>query len=125
MCSGVPADQPWLGQRWPALPVLPDDPTAVQRHPPGHDKDRWRRGYNIPKCGHPRPGIHRQRTGISLSGGGIRAASVALGVLQSADFRTTVVPAAQYLVSVSGGGYTAGAFQQNLTRQAQTPGPSR
>jgi hypothetical protein len=102
-------------ESWPALPVLPDDPVRADADRARLDRDRWRRGYNTPQCGRPRPGTHGQRTGISLSGGGIRAASVALGVLQSDEFRTTAVPAAQYLVSVSGGGYTAGAFQQNLT----------
>ena len=63
----------------------------------------------------PAPGSRGSGRASPLSGGGIRAASVALGVLQNDEFRTTVVPAAQYLVSVSGGGYTAGAFQQNLT----------
>ena len=104
---------PW--ESWPALPVLPEDPVRAGGDRPRSDRDRWRRGYNTPPCGRPRPGIHGLRTGISLSGGGIRAASVALGVMQNDEFRKNVVPAAQYLVSVSGGGYTAGAFQQNLT----------
>ena len=54
-------------------------------------------------------------------GGGIRAASIAMGALQSPDFRTEVVPQAQYLVSVSGGGYTAGAYQQTLTSAGTDP----
>lgn len=77
---------------------------------------RWRRGYAVPACAHPRPApTGSETTGICLSGGGVRAASVALGVLQAERFRTQVVPHAQYLVSVSGGGYTAGAFAQALT----------
>ncbi len=77
---------------------------------------RWRRGYAVPSCSHPRPApTGSETTGICLSGGGVRAASVALGVLQAERFRTEVVPHAQYLVSVSGGGYTAGAFAQALT----------
>jgi hypothetical protein len=108
----------------PALPVLPGDhgPAADEGKPAGHAEDeaaeeraRWWRGYNVPQCGHPHPGIHDQPTGICLSGGGIRAASVAMGALQAPEFRERVVPAAQYLVSVSGGGFTAGAFQQCLT----------
>lgn len=50
--------------------------------------------------------------GFCLSGGGIRSGSVAMGVLQTMreDLR-----AARYLISISGGGYTAGAFAQLLT----------
>jgi len=40
---------------------------------------------------------------------------VALGALQSDVFRRAVLLDAKYLISVSGGGYTAGAFQQVLT----------
>jgi hypothetical protein len=74
---------------------------------------RWLRGYQIPLSKrHPAGG---EVTGICLSGGGIRAASFALGALQAKKMRDSVMPAATYLVSVSGGGYTAGAFQQALT----------
>jgi hypothetical protein len=108
-----------LGKRQPPLPVLADDPVLpadpASGYPVGSDHGRWRRGYNVPECGCPHRGVHGRRTGICLSGGGIRAASVALGVFQAPEFRQTVVPAAQYLVSVSGGGYASGAFQQNLT----------
>jgi hypothetical protein len=102
-------------QRRRALPVLPGDPAAGTGDPAAQERVRWWRGYNVPACGHPHAGIHGQPTGICLSGGGIRAASVAMGALQAPRFRKDVVPAAQYLVSVSGGGYTAGAFQQALT----------
>jgi hypothetical protein len=66
---------------------------------------RWRRGYQVPDA---EPGT----TGLCLSGGGIRAASVAMGALQSLRSRLLQ---ARYLVSVSGGGYTSGALQQALT----------
>ena len=78
---------------------------------------RWLRGYRVP----PPPEEHQHRDkrhdriGICLSAGGIRAASVALGALQAKRLRSEVLPEATYLVSVSGGGYTAGAFQQALT----------
>ena len=64
--------------------------------------------------------------GISCSGGGIRAASVALGVLSSLeghrvdgapiadgafDGRSSILDGAKYVASVSGGGYTAGAWR--------------
>lgn len=46
-------------------------------------------------------------------GGGVRAGAVALGVLQSLR-EHGIVQQARYLVSVSGGGFTAGALQQTL-----------
>jgi hypothetical protein len=52
--------------------------------------------------------------GICVSGGGIRSASVTLGALQALRDKGTLAKA-RYLVSVSGGGYTAGAFQLALT----------
>lgn len=120
-----------VAERRPALPVLAGDrgPTgdgALAGDEAAQERARWWRGYNVPQCDHveggaPHPGIHGRPTGICLSGGGIRAASVAMGALQAPEFRERVVPAAQYLVSVSGGGFTAGAFQQNLTG-ARSPG---
>jgi predicted acylesterase/phospholipase RssA len=55
--------------------------------------------------------------GIALSGGGIRSAAFCLGALQALDFHH-VVPHADYLSTVSGGGYigacvTAGMSQNN------------
>jgi hypothetical protein len=108
----------------PAAPVLPDDPrygtAPVRASDSGQDgpRTRWLRAYTTPGCGHRHPGESAEATGICLSGGGIRAASVALGVLQSPEWRAHVIPEAHYLVSVSGGGYTAGAFQQALTGAA-------
>ncbi|MFG2297986.1 hypothetical protein [Streptomyces sp. NPDC048603] len=55
-------------------------------------------------------------TGICVSGGGIRSASVTLGALQALR-EHGVLDRAEYLVSVSGGGYTAGAFQLAVTRR--------
>jgi hypothetical protein len=50
---------------------------------------------------------------VCLSGGGVRSASVALGAVQALR---PVVKEADYVISVSGGGYTAGALVQALTR---------
>lgn len=47
--------------------------------------------------------------GIALSGGGIRAACLGLGVLQAAD-RSGLLAGARYVSAVSGGSYTATAF---------------
>ncbi|WP_244231207.1 patatin-like phospholipase family protein [Saccharomonospora piscinae] len=104
----------------PPRPVEPDDPAmptdADSRAP------RWRQAYTVPDV---RPSVVSERwrrgehtTGFCLSGGGIRAASVALGALRS--LRAELLDA-RYLVSVSGGGYTAGAFQQALTGAGPPP----
>jgi hypothetical protein len=114
-----------------ARPVLPDDPWNPGRdqavEPPTSppldgSTARWRRAYDVPVCADSRPPTGNppgQVTGIGLSGGGIRAASVAMGALQSREWRHSVIPAAQHLISVSGGGYTSGAFQQALTDAGQ------
>ncbi|ASR36512.1 phospholipase [Prauserella marina] len=98
----------------PPAPLESDDP-------PVHAGDRrgahrWHSAYTVPGVD---PEMVNQRwdrgehtTGVCLSGGGIRAASVAMGALQS--LRAELL-SADYVVSVSGGGYTAGAFQQALT----------
>lgn len=116
-----------------APPIAPGDPGPVPDGPA--ETARWRRGYAAPSCvDGPAPAAdgpaadgsapaQADVTGIGLSGGGIRAASTALGVLQSVAFRTRVVEHADYLVSVSGGGYTSGAFAQFLTA-AGAPGLS-
>lgn len=71
---------------------------------------RWAQGYASPS---PRlPG----RTGICVSGGGIRSASVALGALQALR-EAGDLGRAEYLVSVSGGGFTAAGMQLALTPQ--------
>jgi hypothetical protein len=57
--------------------------------------------------------------GICVSGGGIRSACVALGALQALQ-QENELQKADYLVSVSGGGYTAGAYQLARTER---PGP--
>ncbi|KAA9166375.1 hypothetical protein FPZ12_002090 [Amycolatopsis acidicola] len=80
-----------------------------------HAGTRWRRGYQVPDAV---PGTE----GFCFSGGGIRAASVALGVAQA---MRTQLRNARYLVSVSGGGYTSGALQQALTTEPPEPGPGK
>jgi len=73
----------------------------------------WLQGSTFPFDPEP------NQVGICLSGGGIRSATVALGAMQV--LQETAPPAgsseaselarARYLVSVSGGGYTAAAYQ--------------
>ncbi|WP_328927982.1 hypothetical protein OG429_27895 [Streptomyces sp. NBC_00190] len=81
---------------------------AVTAEPPDSAKERWRtRALQL-------PGRKPAEVGICVSGGGIRSASVTLGGLQALR-EGGVLAKARYLVSVSGGGYTSGAFQLALT----------
>lgn len=57
--------------------------------------------------------------GLAMSGGGIRSASVSLGVTQTLD-RVGLFKEIDYLSSVSGGGYTASAISTFM----QTPAPT-
>ncbi|MGV9264517.1 hypothetical protein ACWDRR_07650 [Kitasatospora sp. NPDC003701] len=101
----------------PAL--IPPWPVATAhggRWPPGHrphgplDRHaRWRNGARVP------PGREPARLGFCVSGGGIRSACVTLGALQALR---PWLKQARYLVSVSGGGYTAGALQLALSDSA-------
>ncbi len=76
---------------------------------------RWRAGFDVPSDA---TADGAGQVGFCLSGGGIRASCVALGVLQ--EMHGTLVRA-RHLVSVSGGGYTAGAFTQALTDAHSRP----
>jgi hypothetical protein len=69
---------------------------------------RWAQGFASPA---ERPG---DAVGICVSGGGIRSASVVLGALCALRDRH-VLGKANYLVSVSGGGYMVGGFQLAMT----------
>ncbi|MGZ4666002.1 MAG: hypothetical protein ACXV5Q_13465 [Frankiaceae bacterium] len=88
----------------------PEAPAAVAAGVPESDEGaRWRNGY-LPADVDPLPGA--RTLGFCVSGGGVRSASVALGALQR--LRPHLLQA-RYLVSVSGGGYSAGALQLALT----------
>ena len=69
---------------------------------------RWAQGFASPSE------RADDSVGICVSGGGIRSASVALGALQALR-ETKVLGTADYLVSVSGGGYTTAGIQLALT----------
>ena len=81
----------------------------------GSSEPRWQHAYNVPGIDHAALDARTPEskvTGFCLSGGGIRSGSVAMGALE------TLRPAlrdADYLVSISGGGYTSGALAQLLT----------
>ena len=87
---------------------------------PGVDRPanatRWRNGYLVPGLAETDRLRHEGKpvVGICLSGGGIRAACVSLGALQS--LRKELM-SAEFMVSVSGSGYTTGAFQQAMTAE--------
>ncbi|WP_146147532.1 patatin-like phospholipase family protein [Prauserella shujinwangii] len=108
----------------PPVPAEPGDGSDNNDTPPA-GATRWRNAYTVP--GVSAADVRRRwdrgehTTGFCLSGGGIRSASVAMGALQS--LRDELLDA-RYLVSVSGGGFTAGALQQALTgaRPATLPG---
>ena len=64
---------------------------------------------------HPGPG----RVGLALSGGGIRSATTNLGILQElAEMR--LLPAVDYLCTVSGGGYIGGCLSSLLSLNENT-----
>jgi len=68
----------------------------------------------LPDCSH--------AIGLALSGGGIRSATLSLGVLQELA-RSKVLPAIDYLSTVSGGGYI-GAFFMSLFARAPQAAPA-
>ena len=98
--------------------------------PPREDESaqqyRWRRAYWVPTVADP---IRSDTSAVCLSGGGIRAGSVALGALQALsgnpsanadDATNDVLAATDYLISVSGGGFLSGAFLQAAHRPPGT-----
>ncbi len=62
------------------------------------------------------------RFGIALSGGGIRSATINLGFLELLN-RFGIVERADYLSTVSGGGYLGGYVQAKLWRERQSAQP--
>jgi len=70
---------------------------------------RWAQGFASPAT------RDKDAIGVCVSGGGIRSATVALGALHALREKG-VLGDADYLVSVSGGGYTAGGFQLAITK---------
>ncbi|MCA6095773.1 patatin-like phospholipase family protein [Streptomyces sp. SCA3-4] len=94
----------------PPWPVVRADgarwPRSARPDPPAGSAVRWLNGSRVP------PGREQGALGFCVSGGGIRSACVTLGALQ---VLRDDVRKARYLVSVSGGGYLAGALQLALT----------
>ena len=68
--------------------------------------------------GEPWARFHQADTvGLALSGGGIRSATFALGLLQGMSRFPGLLPLIDYLATVSGGGYMGGAWSAWLSRQ--------
>ncbi|AEY93273.1 hypothetical protein SHJG_8007 [Streptomyces hygroscopicus subsp. jinggangensis 5008] len=86
----------WGRTRWPG---------TARGDPPRSREARWENGSRVP------PGREQGALGFCVSGGGIRSACVTLGAIQALRPQ---LRRARYLVSVSGGGYTAGALQLAL-----------
>jgi hypothetical protein len=101
-----PVEPQWLGRDRPQSPPLPE-PTARPamtvnaKHP---DAKRMR-ALPIP-C---------TAVGIALSGGGIRSAAFCLGALQALDFYG-VINRADYLSTVSGGGYVGSCLTASMSQ---------
>ncbi|MEU7058060.1 hypothetical protein [Streptomyces sp. NPDC046197] len=96
----------------PPWPVLGPDgtPWPSRATPPTHDQARIPTHWLSENAN--APGRENAELGFCVSGGGIRSACVSLGALQA--LRPALMRA-RYLVSVSGGGYTAGAMQLALS----------
>ena len=63
-----------------------------------------------------------RRFGVALSGGGIRSATIGLGFLEILN-RFGILERADYLSTVSGGGYLGGYVQAKLWRGRSSPDP--
>jgi hypothetical protein len=79
---------------------------------------RWAQGFASPSA------RAKDAVGICVSGGGIRSATVALGALHALR-EAGVLRKADYLVSVSGGGYTAGGLQLAMTQATDDQAPGQ
>ena len=108
----------WAFESWPPAgekTLASGSYAAATNETPGAET-RWQRAYAVPELKPPRtPG---DRVGFALSGGGVRSASLAMGALDS--LRPELV-AADHLVSISGGGYTSGAFAHLLNTAEPDP----
>lgn len=72
-----------------------------------------RRGHLSTVFGHTAEDFDKTRFGIALSGGGIRSATINLGILRTLN-AFGILEKADYLSTVSGGGYTGSYVQATL-----------
>jgi hypothetical protein len=90
-------------QVFPPPPAAPPAPAVVRQPPTAY----WDARRRLP------PGREPGQVGVCVSGGGLRAAGFGLGALQALRAAGELARA-DYLVSVGGGGYVAGALQLAL-----------
>ncbi|MFI5979063.1 hypothetical protein [Streptomyces sp. NPDC051452] len=102
-------------RRWPGT-GRGDLPPSGEARSEFSREARWENGSRVP------PGREQGGLGFCVSGGGIRSACVTLGALQALRPQ---LRRARYLVSVSGGGYTAGALQLALAEESRSCGQGR
>lgn len=102
--SDLHSGRPW----WTGL-LAPLDIPQISEHADA-DERAWHLAYNVPGSGK-----HAGGTALCLSGGGVRSACVAMGAMQV--FSSQQLPGSDrkllddfsYIISVSGGGFSAGA----------------
>jgi hypothetical protein len=107
---------------WEKVLWTPDNP----KKPVNADESSWAEAYNVPDAGKVIEARDGERVqAICLSGGGVRSACIAMGVMQEFSKEPPIKPGkdvaqqfggkaklidtVDYVISVSGGGYTAGA----------------
>ena len=109
-----PVEDPPAGAPPASAPPADVDSSWWRRRSTG-PRTHWAQGFALPA------GPEAGGTGICVSGGGIRSASVTLGALQALR-EDGLLTEARHLISVSGGGYTVGGFQLALMPEGGLPG---
>ena len=99
----------WLGKRAAEPRTRPATPLAEVLAAEENYLEQRRNKAGLPARGH--------HLGLALSGGGIRSATLNLGVLQALA-RRRVLPQFDYLSTVSGGGYIGAALSSLLSINA-------
>ncbi|MGE2733362.1 hypothetical protein [Mycolicibacterium vaccae] len=112
-----------IGQWWTECHQQPEQP-PIADNADRQDQCAWNQAYNVPGAGVVLAARgNRPVQAVCLSGGGVRSASVAMGALQilsrarptteiangNAGTGEKYIDTVDYVISVSGGGYTAGA----------------
>lgn len=100
----------------PAPLEPPPKDNIPREHAPG--PVRWRNAFKVPPSHNAATDVDHPATALCLSGGGIRSASVALGGIQALR---PVIADADFIISVSGGGFVSGALVQAMTRAGSDP----
>jgi hypothetical protein len=119
---------------WDRALEVPDlDPDDAPQNVPNDIESAWRQAYYVPGA-RKLLSAARKPTALCLSGGGIRSGCVAMGAMQTLSREpegdepprweeAPLFDKFDYIISVSGGGYTAGA--RLLAVEAEGGGPER